>query len=210
MMGENDLKPELNWPKLRWRVTRNLTIVMGLLAIILFIFPSLTEEKSNEYRILVAVLIILIPFIFFTAIPWSYEAMRVTIRRVRRYPRLLGISKGEWSALTKLQKSMAEYLMNQIKHHGFEIELVAFRKGKLYILIAKQSATDLNMGDVFEVIDYVDPKPMGQFKVTEIRDELYYAEGINRVDKLWMGYVQKYGETKCNPDMVAIHIPEGG
>jgi hypothetical protein len=60
-----------------------------------------------------------------------------------------------------------------------------------------------------EVIDYRDGKTMGRFRVTEVRQEEYYAEGISYVDPVWSGLVRERGETTVTPWMIAMH-PQGG
>ena len=66
------------------------------------------------------------------------------------------------------------------------------------------------VGDIVDVLDQDDNKFMGRFKVTESRENDYYAEGIINIDALWLGYVRQQGETTVIPHMVAICIHKGG
>jgi hypothetical protein len=64
--------------------------------------------------------------------------------------------------------------------------------------------------DRVEIIDTEDGMSMGQFKVTEIRTDVYYAEEIGHIDPVWSGYIRGKGETEVIPHMIAMHIPRGG
>ncbi len=208
--SEGEVASELTWPKFSWNVTKWFTIGSFVIGALLLIFPDWSEGKFDEYRILAAVLIIMSPFLLFTAFPWILQAGFVTIKRVRRYTKLLEAYNAESSKLTELQKTMVAYLQNQINYNKYEIRLAAFKDGKLYILLPRHSVSRMALGDIAEVIDVRDSLPMGQFIVTEIRDEFYYAVGINHVDQVWLGYVRQQGETKFTPYLIAIHIPQGG
>lgn len=201
---------ELSWPKLHWRATTYFTVVSGLLTILLFAFPGLSEGRFDQYRILIAVLIIILPFILFTGIPWLYRAIPTIVKRVIYYTEIRRGYLETKKDFTELQKTMAEYLMNQIDCHKLEINLAGFKDGKIYLLLLRKSEVNVELGDIVEVIDSRDYMRMGQFKITEIRSEVYYAEEASHVDKLWLGYVKERGETKFSPNMTALHIPRGG
>lgn len=201
---------ELSWPRLHWRATTYLTTVSVLLAIVLFAFPGLSEGTFDEYRILIAVLIILFPFILFTGIPWLYRAISTIVKRVIYYTEIRRGYLETKKDFTELQKTMVEYLMNQINCHKLEIDLAGFKDGKIYLLLLRKSEVNIKLGDIVEVIDSRDYMPMGQFRITEIRSEVYYAEEANHVDRLWLGYVKERGETKFLPNMTALRIPRGG
>ena len=201
---------ELSWPKLHWRATTYFTVVSGLLTILLFAFPGLSEGRFDQYRILIAVLIIIFPFILFTGIPWLYRAIPTIVKRVIYYTEIRRGYLETKKDFTELQKTMAEYLMNQIDCHKLEINLAGFKDGKIYLLLLRKSEVNVELGDIVEVIDSRDYMRMGQFKITEIRSEVYYAEEASHVDKLWLGYVKERGETKFSPNMTALHIPRGG
>ncbi len=201
---------ELLWPKLHWRATPYFTAVSVLIAIILFAFPGLSEGRFDQYRILIAILIILLPFILFTGIPWLYRAIPTIIKRVVYYTEIRRVYLETKKDYTELQKTMVEYLMNQIDCHKLEINLAGFKGGKLYLLLLRKPEVYIELGDIVEVIDSSDYMPMGQFKITEMRSEVYYAEEASHVDKLWLGYVKEHGETKFSPNITALHIPRGG
>jgi len=201
---------EFSWPKLHWRATPYFTAVSVLIAIILFAFPELSEGRFDQYRILIAILIILLPFILFTGIPWLYRAIPTIIKRVVYYTEMRRVYLETKKDFTELQKTMVEYLMNQIDCHKLEINLAGFKDGKIYLLLLRKSEINIALGDMLEVIDSRDYMPMGQFKITEIRSEVYYAEEASHVDKLWLGYIKERGETKFSPNMTALHIPQGG
>jgi len=201
---------ELSWPKLHWRATTYFTAVSGLLTILLFAFPGLSEGRFDQYRILIAVLIIIFPFILFTGIPWLYRAIPTIVKRVIYYTEIRRAYLETKRDFTELKKTMVEYLTNQIDCRKLEINLAGFKDGKIYLLLLRKSEVNIEIGDIVEVIDSRDYMPMGQFEITEIRSEVYYAEEASHVDKLWLGYVKEHGETKFSPNMIACHIPRGG
>lgn len=204
------LSPELNWPKFQWNVTKWLTIASFLIGALLLIFPGWSEGKFDEYRILVAVLIIMSPFLLFTAFPWICKVSTVTARRLRCYPKLLETSKGQGRDLKAMNKMIVDFIQNHINSNSFEIVRSAFTNEKLYILLARQSGKEMVVGNIVEVLHKKDNMLMGRFKVTELREKVYYAEGISHVDPLWLGYVRKQGEIQIQPHMIAIHVPNGG
>jgi hypothetical protein len=203
-------KPNLTWPRFHWRLSSWLTIVSVLLAAIFLLFPSISEGKSIIERILLGVIIALSPLILFSLVPWLYASGIVIVGRIRYYPKLSELLKIEQRDLTEIRNVMAELVQKLFKANTFEIQKAAFTNGKLYIILRKKTNSGLDIGDSVEVIDDKDGMSMGQFVVTEIRDEVYYAEGISHVDRLWLGYVREKGEITVIPHMVAIHIPHGG
>jgi hypothetical protein len=200
---------ELSWPKLQWRATLYFTIVSVLLAIVLFVAPWLSEGRFDKNRILIAVIIIVIPFVVFTGIPWLYKAIRTIVKRVIYYPEIQRVYLDTKKDFMELHKAMTGYLMNEIGCHKLEIQLAAFKDGKIFLILLRKAEVDIKLGDVVEVIDSRDYQSMGQFRITEIRSEVYYAEEARHVDKLWLGYVKIHGETKFLPNMIALHIPRG-
>lgn len=209
--GEKEIiDRELLWPKLHWRLTPYFTGVAVLLAIILFMFPRLSEGRFDQYRIFVAILIILFPFIFFTGIPWLYRAIPTIVQRVIYYAEIRRVYLETRKDYKELQKTMVEYLMNQVECYKLEINLAGFKDGKIYLLLLRKSGVNIELGDMVEVIDSRDYKLMGQFKITEIRSTVYYTEESRYVDKVWMGYIKERGETRLSPYMTALHIPRGG
>ena len=200
---------ELSWPKLQWRATLYLTIVSVLLAIVLFVAPGLSEGRFDKNRILIGVIIIVIPFVVFTGIPWLYKAIRTIEKRIIYYPEIQRAYLETKKDFTEIHKAMTGYLMNQIGCHKLEIQLAAFKDGKIYLMLFRKSGVEIKLGDVVEVIDSRDYKSMGQFRITEIRSEAYYAEEASHVDKLWLGYVKMHGETRFLPNMIALRPPKG-
>ena len=200
---------ELSWPKPQWRVTRYLTIVSTLVAIVVFVIPGLSGGDFESRRIVIAVIVIVIPLVVSTGIPWLYRAIRVIVKRVSYYSEIRRIYLETRKDFMELQKAMAGYLMNQVGRDELEIQLAAFKNGKIFLLLSRKAEVNIELGDVVEVVDNRDYKSMGQFRITEIRGEVYYAEEVSHVDKLWLGYVKIRGETRFLPNMIAIRMPGG-
>ena len=217
----DNLIQELRWPKFQWRYKGSLSILSALLAFIPVGFPGLMVGISAGYRVLVGILIFLSTFLLVTAILWFFEAVRTIVKRVSCCPKLMETYNVEQRELTvknetlmeeniELNKTLSDTLLNQIKDRSFEIKNAAIIKERFYISLAHKLGYKVAEGDMVYVIDKKDSMFMGLFKVTELHDEFYYAEGIKSIDPLWLGYVRQWGETKMLPNMVAICIYEGG
>lgn len=200
---------ELSWPKPQWRVTRYLTMVSTLLAIVVFVIPGLSAGNLDRHRIIITIAVIVIPFVVFTAIPWIYRAIRIIGKRVIYYPEIRRVYQETRKDSMELQKAMTEYVMNRIGSNKLEIQLAAFKDGKIFLALLRRAEIDIRVGDVVEVIHKTDYKSMGQFKITEIRSGDYYAEEAGHIDRLWRGHLKIQGETRLLPNMIAIRIPRG-
>lgn len=204
-----ELPKIFNWPKFQWRMGLLFTIASFLLTSILLIFPNLSEGRFSCYRIFLIVFMIVGPFIIISVLPWLFKVVLTITKRVDYYPALLEISKTQQQDLTNMRNAIAELLQNIPKSITFEIKRASFTNGKLYILLRKSDG-NMIIGDRVEIIDTEDGMSMGQFKVTEIRMDVYYAEEIGHIDPVWSGYIREKGETEVIPHMKAIYIPRGG
>lgn len=202
--------PELNWPEFKWRVGTWLTIASTLLSFAIFIFPSLSQNQFDGQRIPVAVLVALLPFLLVSAFPWLLKVGQVAAVRAKLYPRLMGMWRTQGRDLAEIKGAMAEFVQHSVRACIFDVERASYTKGRLYVLVARQTGHEMAVGDDLEVIDREDNVSMGQFQVTEVREKVYYACGISYVDPVWLGYVQERGEIGVMPNIVAIHIPKGG
>lgn len=85
----------------------------------------------------------------------------------------------------------------------FEISKTTYQKNQLYISLKKKERFDLNLNDGVIVIDINDWYYMGQFIVTEIRNDVYYAAATKLIDPLWLSFVRKNGEVEMTPNLIA-------
>lgn len=200
---------ELRWPKVHWRVGVWFTAASTLLTVAVVIFPSLSGETFDWYRVLLVVLVMVGTFSLASLVPWVVGAMLVVTRRVRYYPRQLEELKFVERYLAEMRSAMADVLLNSSQGSPLEIAKAAYVEGRYYVVLRREVQHSLVKGDQVEVIDLRDTKTMGRFRVTEVRQEEYYAEGVSSVDPLWSGLVRERGETTVTPWMIAMH-PQGG
>lgn len=198
---------ELSWPKLDWRrsttyYTLAITLVIAVLTILFFAFPELFEGRSVQYRIVIVILIILSTILLYTLTPWLCRLILTIIKRVVYYTEM-------WRAYLETKVGFTEVQNTLVKCFGaLEINLVRSEGGKLYLELARKSGENVEVGDMVAVMDLRDFMWLGQFKITDIHSEVYYAEEANSVDPLWKTYVKNQGEIKFTTNKVAIHIPQ--
>ena len=103
----------------------------------------------------------------------------------------------------EIEQQFASYVSNSAKHYMFEISKTTCQKNQLYVSLKKKEAFNLNVDDVIIVFDINDGYCMGQFKITEIRTDVYYAIGTKLIDPLWLSFVREKGEVEMTPNIVA-------
>ena len=207
---EQKLTKALPWPKARWKITAYFTVISVMLGATVFAFPNILEDGFDEYRVLIAALIIVVPFVIFMVLPWIYKAIPVLIARVQNYGELQRLYERTNQEFLRLREAMAQYLLKQKGYNRLEIRKAGAPDGKLRIVLPINPGLKIAVGDEIEVIDFRDYNLMGKFTVADVRNEVVYAEETAHVDPIWKGFVMVRGETDYTPDLVALHIPAGG
>jgi hypothetical protein len=64
-------------------------------------------------------------------------------------------------------------------------------------------------GDLVSILHKEDSMVMGIFKITEIREDAYYAVAHSSIDPVFGGFIRDRGSITIVPNMVATHIPQG-
>jgi len=97
-----------------------------------------------------------------------------------------------------------------IEDRLLEIDWATYQGDKFIIALKNRSKLNIKKGNKISVFDKRDTVPMGQFEITEVRDDKYYAIGIKNIDPVWLGYVKRVGETRAVPYYItAIYLPSG-
>jgi hypothetical protein len=198
-MSQDSLPPRLEKPQWQW-LPRLLELVPFLLGFVLLFFPTLID---SWVRWPIGVVLMSAP-VSVPALIWLCKAGRVAFQRVRHYSCLYEYAQSTGADLTQAQRRIYGFLQRQVETRASEITGACHRDGKLYITLKKHRGRRLAKGDSLLVLDNEDGKLMGEFEVTEVRADEYYAVGVNAVDPVWLGRVRQQGETRMLPGMVAI------
>lgn len=200
---------ELNSPKLEWRWQFWLSVIPFLLGIILLIYPQLTDvayyQEYSTLRNAIAIVSLLSPIILPLAL-WFIKSIIITVKRANNYPRLYRHDIKARGELAESKKLISELLNYVNEENIFEIKKAAFINNNLYITLQKKDNPLLSIGDKVLVMHMVDRFPMGLFNVTEIRNNIYYTIGNDKIDPLWLGYVKTQGEVEVLPHVSAMYI----
>ena len=113
------------------------------------------------------------------------------------------------SELEELKELFFHRFINSVEDKIHEIKAAKFQRGKLYIVLKNNSKLNLKEGNKIEVIDKRDLVYLGQFEITEVRNNEYFAIGVKNIDSVWKGYVRQEGETTIMPNIAAIYLPSG-
>lgn len=200
---------KFKYPNFKWKWGTWLSVVSTLITFIFFVFPKINEGNIDKRRIILFLAIAIGPFILFSCLPWLFKAIRVSKERLKYYPQIWNVWQFQHKNIAEMRTEMANLLQNAYITQFFEIEKASFEKGRLYILLLKNKKNDLKVEDSVEVIDQEDGKWMGRFKISEVREKVYYAYGIEQIDPVWLGYVIGKQELDVLPHMIAVRCVGG-
>lgn len=201
---------ELNLPKFEFKWNKWLGIISAIFSLFSFAFPFPIKSEDILVRIVIAICVLIVTFSLLTILPWLFKAVKIMVKRVSVYPRLLNHHKKEQNELEETTRALTSYIQYFISTHSLKILRAGFVKEKFYIKVQRRAGYEVCINDMIQVIDLEDISIMGQFKVIELNEKFYYAEGISNLDLLWLGQVKNIGETSFFPDMISIHLPDGG
>jgi hypothetical protein len=200
---------ELKYPQFQWKLGTWITVVSSLATVIVFVHPGITAGNVDPRRWLLFASIAVAPFLLLSCLPWLFKAYLVSNKRISYYSQLFGVWKFQTKTITEMRTTIANLLRSGMDVQSFEIEKASFEKEHLYVILRKNLKHELNIGELIQVLDRADNKWMGQFEITEIRHEVYFARGINDVDPVWSGYVRERHEIGVVPDMIAVRLVGG-
>lgn len=203
MKKEKTIQQSLSWPRWKYPLKWYTVIIPFVLAFIALIFPDLEPKSRN----ITAFLLFISPLIIQTFL-WLHKIALTIYKRTIYYPNLYDTNKIISSDFDELKDLFISAMIN-IKAKMFEIKRAKYQRDELYIILKDNSESNLIEGNKVVVIDKKDSFILGQFEITEVRDNEYFAVGVNKIDLVWLGYVRQEGETTMLPNIIAIYLPSG-
>jgi len=207
-MEQESRPPDLKWPKLQWQPMMWLSLIPFALSFVVFFVPILAEERLKSQRILIGVVLLLMPVIV-PICTWLWRASRITYQRTINYSLLHDRALWYSEELFHARKDIFAILQSSLGGRLFEITRARYEQGLLYIALNKNKSTKLIEGNIVMVVHKFDGMSMGQFEVTEVRTNEYYAVGVRSIDPLWLTRMEQQGEISLIPNMAAIYLPRG-
>ena len=205
----HDLPSQHPWPRLHWRPELWFTFVGSLLAFVVFFWPSISDSQSPvSSRLLIGIPLLLAPLLA-PALLWLLATTRTVARRVRDYPRVHLAAVQELDDIDSLKSDVYAIALQRQEARALNILAATVVDGHLYLSLARTPDTLLAIDDPVAVIDQSDGLTMGMFKITQVREQDYYAVGTSGINPLWKGQVLQLGETTMFPNMVALAFREG-
>lgn len=193
----------LKWP--RWKYSfKWLTIIPFVLALFVFLIPNF-EQK---YRFIIVIFLLMLPILIQTFL-WITKIIEIIFKRTKYFQNLYNYYQNVSSELGELKELFFYRLINSIEDKIHEIKAAKFQRGNLYIVLKNNSKLNLKEGNKIAVIDKKDLVYLGQFEITEVRNNEYFAIGVKNIDSVWQGYVRQEGETTIMPNIAAIYLPSG-
>jgi hypothetical protein len=190
------------WPTWKIHLLNWLSVISFLFAITIFIMSQINDSGKEKFCIILGFVFLVAPVL----IPMSWWVVRVLLvifERTTYYPFLYSLYQETSSQSVDLEQQFVSYVLNSTKDYMFEISRVTYQSNQLYISLKKKEAFNLNINDIVIVIDKNDGYFMGQFEITEIRTDVYYAVGTKLIDPLWRSVVREKVEIEMTPNLVA-------
>jgi len=203
MKKEKTIQESSRWPRWKYPLKWYTVIVPLFLAPIAFIFPDLELKR----RYIIAALLIFSPIIIQTFL-WLHKIILTIYKRTINYPNLYDIYKEISSNFDELKNLFFNEMINS-RTKVSEIIGAKYQRSELYIILKNNSELNLIEGNKVVVIDKKDSVYLGKFEITEVRDNEYFAVGVNNIDLVWLGYVRQEGETTMMPNIIAISLHSG-
>jgi len=187
----------LKWP--RWKCPSIwFTVLSFALALINFLILNL-EQK---YRFIIGILLLISPILIQTFL-WIIKTFVIIFKRISCYSNL-------YNKYQMFKESISILWKNCIEDRLLEIYWATYQGDEFIIVLKNSSKLNIEKGNKILVFDKRDAFPMGQFEITDVRDDKYYAICTKNIDPVWLGYVKQVGETRAVPYYIAaIYLPSG-
>jgi hypothetical protein len=201
--------PAHEWPRLRWRPLALYSLVGTVLGALLFFFPELATQSMRDRRLVLGAVLVASPLVV-PALVWLGESLLVVIRRVRVYPLLHRRASLDADELDQARSSIFSLLKVITGARAYEVTKAGLQGGQLYIAISTQGEHDLVIGRDLIAVHMAEERPVGLFRITEIRSAECLAVAVHSVDKQLLSDVRQRGELTLLPNIAAISIPLEG
>ncbi len=192
---------DCKWPAPKIHLHKELAVISSFLGLASFLITS--RQDDLKLRIGLSVVILVATYILIQAFLLVAKIIFVIYKRINYYPSLYNLYKNAHSRLREVEQEFVSYVSNSTKRYMFEIARTTYQGNQLYLSLKKKDTFNLNVNDVIIVIDKNDLYYMGQFKVTEIRTDIYYAVGTKHIDPVWLSFVMRKEEVEMTPNLVA-------
>ena len=203
-----ELQPkELEWPRLKWQSEMWFALIPFVLGFIVFLFPNLSgDEKYIQLRFIIGIPLLFSPLLVPLTI-WGIRILNNAMLRIDEYPRIFALLVKVRSELRQLNQNFMDLVQSTSNQHRFEILKASVYEKQYFIVVKKTANPLLKTDDTLIVVDVADKKRMGNFQVTEERENEYYAQNIGNIDPVWSGYIRQRGEVTVNPNLTALYLP---
>ncbi len=199
----------LNWPRLEWNSEMWLTLIPFVMSFVVFFYPKFAEDNRYEkIRFAIGLPLLFAP-LYIPIIVWLWKLVGVGVRRILNYPQSRLQTENANCELFQLKQEIFRLVKNTRENIVFEIGKVAYHQNTIYIAVRWKKELELKRDDTLVVLHLDDGRLMGIFRVVEIRENEYYAQGVRHVDPLWSGYVREREEIGINPFLAAFYVPQG-
>lgn len=201
--------PVLRWPEWEWADKRLSfpPILLGILAYFIPLIAGIANYVWLSIGIALTSLFVAIP-----VIKWTVRACVVLAGRAKRYPQVTAYAKEQNEKLLEANRRLSSAMPLDYR---FEIHRVLFdQQNKMYVVITKREDFDLAVGEKLWIVDMedleasVEQRVLGEFQVSEIRKDDYYACEVN-VTKPWgeLFRQDERAEMMPTPNTEAIRAP---
>ncbi|HCC78557.1 MAG: hypothetical protein A2X25_09580 [Chloroflexi bacterium GWB2_49_20] len=204
---QHELKPLLLWPKINWRLELMLAIISFLSGIFVIYFPISPQENTlkrirDAFGIIIIVSPVLLPIIL-----WICKTIIVAIVRSCDYSYLYHHIEQQNLEIEDLKANLSDILQRNNYYQECEIILASYIDNNIYISI--QSKLTLKVNNLLGVVDNRDGSLMGIFRITERRNNHYYAVATAGIEPVWKGYIVQNSQVTMFPNLKAIYLPQG-
>lgn len=186
-----------------------LTFIPFVLSFVVFFYPKFAEDnRYEEIRFAIGLPLLFAP-LYIPIIVWLWKSVGVGVRRILHYPQSRLQAENANHELFLVKQEFYRFVINTREKNVFEIEKVDYHQNKIFIAVSRKKALELKIHDKLVVVHRGDGLLMGFFRIVDIRENEYYAQGVGNVDPVWSGYVRERGEISINPFLAAVYEPQG-
>lgn len=191
--------PVLRWPPL----TRLISLVAGLIAVVVLVIPSLTEERL-AVRVTASASIVALA-IAFPVLPFVAKGVAARWRRARAYESLLTYSEEVTAELEKSQALVTLLVKERNGYREFQLAECYSYEAAAYVKVRRKRGLSLSHGHLLVVVTR-SGRNMGTLEIVETGPKEYLAKLRGDADPLWRGAIYDKGGAYCPPPPQAVAV----